>query len=327
MTRSASLVDRRPARGDAEAFVLSDASVMEASWPPAKRAAGSRSPPGARPRGDRLAALDAGDVSRAGSPATSSRARRPTCLLIDPDPVRRRGTLKYLSTFALDARGAGSSKVARGWLARERFDAIIAYDALPDADGTAFLRWLRLSCPGPILLVARSLDESSRIVALETGASDVVGEACSRRELVARVRALLRLKPDPGRAGTARPPERTSMRFHDLSLDLVYRRLSNESRGMALRLAEAEFRLLCCLLLSSGQVLGREALRTSVYEGQEAVDERTIDVAVSRLRRAIHAMSSIEGILVTVRGEGYRIAATPIQAGNGPCGGHASTGA
>ena len=210
--------------------------------------------------------------------------------------------------------------MARGWLARERFDAIIVHDALPDANATAFLRWLRRSCPGPILLVARSLDESSKIVALETGASDVVGEACSRRELVARVRALLRLKPEPARAGQARPPGRTSMRFHDLSLDLVYRRLSNESRGMALRLAEAEFRLLCCLLLSSGQVLGREALRTSVYEGQEAVDERTIDVAVSRLRRALHAMSSVKGILVTVRGEGYRIAAPPIPGRDGPPG-------
>lgn len=256
------------------------------------------------------------DAPRAGAPGTGPRSRRSTCLLIDPDPVRRRGNLKYLSSFAFDARGAGSSKVARGWLARERFDAVIVYDALPDADGTAFLRWLRPSCSGPILLVARSLDESSKIVALETGASDVVGEDCSRRELVARVRALLRLRPASAAAAEGQPPERTAIRFHDLSLDLVHRRLSNEPRGTTLRLAEAEFRLLCCLLLSDGQVLKRDELRTTMYEGQERVDERTIDVAVSRLRRAIRSISAVEDILVTVRGEGYRIAGAPIPGRN-----------
>lgn len=258
-------------------------------------------------RAERIAAVDARAAARAPARWLGTHARRSTCLLVDPDPIRRRGTLKYLSTYALAARGAGSPKVARAWLERERFDAIILHDAFPDADGIAFVRWLRRSYSGPILLVARLFDEFSNIVALETGASDVVAESCSRRELVARIRALLRLKDSSACVPDASPSGRTSLRFHDLHLDLVHRRLSNEPRGTTLRLAEAEFRLLCCLLLSEGQVLKRDELSKSVYEDPERVDARTIDVAVSRLRRAIGSVSSVKDILVTVRGEGYRI--------------------
>ena len=239
--------------------------------------------------------------------ADTPRARRSRCLLIDPDAPRRRGIQKYLSLYALEVRGAGSPKVARAWMERERFDAIILNDAFPDAGGGALLRWLRRIYAGPILLVAH-LDESAKIVALETGACDVVDEACSRRELAARVRAQLRLRPGaaPMPAPAAPPSERTSIRFHDLALDLVHRRLTSDG-GAALRLAEAEFRLLCCLLLAEGQVLGRDRLLGSVYGGQAAVDERTVDVAVSRLRKAIRSVSSVKDVLVTVRGQGYRI--------------------
>ena len=287
---------------------------MEAPRSPARLALEERAPHAVRHGRDR----GAGRVAGAELAAQAPRARRSTCLLFDPDEVRRRGILKYLSTFALEARGAGSPKVARAWLERERFDAIILYDA-PEADGMAFLRGLRHAWSGPILLVARSLDDFSRIVALETGASDVVGEDCSRRELVARIRALLRLQPagtaaaPPSATAAAGPSGRTAIRFHDLSLDLVRRRLSNEPDGMALRLGEAEFRLLCCLLLSDGQVLKRDELLATMYEGHEGVDARTIDVAVSRLRRAIRSISAVKDILVTVRGEGYRIAGSTIE--------------
>ncbi len=233
----------------------------------------------------------------------STRAQRSTCLLVDADAIRRRGNLKYLSMYALEARGAGSVKVARGWLQRERFDAIILYDTPPESEGMAFMRSLRQTWAGPVLLVARTLDDFARIVALETGASDVVDEACSRRELVARVRALLRLQP----AAVARPSGRMLLHFHGLSLDLIHRRLDNAARGAALRLAEAEFRLLCCLLLSDGEVLRRDELLARMYDQHDRVDVRTVDVAVSRLRRAFKTISADEGILVTVRGEGYRI--------------------
>ena len=236
------------------------------------------------------------------------RAHRSTCLLVDADAIRRRGNLRYLSMYALEARGAGSVKVARGWLQRERFDAIILFDTPPESDGMVFVRALRQRWAGPILLVAHALDDSARIVALETGASDVVDEACSRRELVARVRALLRLKPD----AVSRPSGRMLLHFHDLSLDLVHRRLDNAARGAALRLAEVEFRLLCCLLLSDGEVLGREALLARMYDQHDRVDVRTVDVAVSRLRRAFKAVSADEGMLVTVYGQGYRIESATV---------------
>ena len=274
------------------------ASPIAAAHGSATIASAGLAPPAARRRPERADAAD------------TPRASRAHCLLIDPDATRRRGIQKYLSLYALEVRGAGSPKVARAWMVRERFDAIILNDALPDAGGIALLRWLRRSYAGPILLVAR-LDESAKIVALETGACDVVDEACSRRELAARVRAQLRLRHEPAPASApaqAVPPSaRTSIRFHDLSLDLVHRRLASDVRGAALRLAEAEFRLLCCLLLADGQVLGRDQLLGSVYAGQVAVDERTVDVGVSRLRKAIRSVSSAKDVLVTVRGQGYRI--------------------
>lgn len=260
------------------------------------------SPHAPRPRGTRVAGPDI--AARVEPPVAAAPARRSNCLLVDPDATRRRASLKYLSTYALEARGAGSSKAARGWLQRERFDAIILYHAPPGVDGMAFVRSLRQSWSGPILLVTRTLDDFARIVALETGVSDVVDEACSRRELVARVRALLRLQLAP----ESRPSGRMLLHLHGLSLDLVHRRLDNAARGATLRLAEAEFRLLCCLLLSDGEVLSRDELLARMYDRHDAVDVRTVDVAVSRLRRAFKTVSADEGLLVTVRGEGYRIA-------------------
>ncbi len=98
------------------------------------------------------------------------------------------------------------------------------------------------------------------------------------------------------------------LHLHGLSLDLVHRRLDDAARGATLRRAEAEFRLLCCLLLSDGEVASRDELLARMYDRHDAVDARGVDVAVSRSRRAFKTVSADEGLLVTARGEGYRIA-------------------
>lgn len=184
---------------------------------------------------------------------------------------------------------------------------------LPDGSGLDICRALRRTHPRiAIILVTALKEEVDRIVGLELGADDYIGKPFSPRELVARIRAVLR------RAGQTEPSEGTRQcyRFAGFVADPAARTVSSEE-GTIVDLTGAEFQLLQVLLDRPGRILSREQL-LDLTQGREAsVVDRSVDVLVSRLRRKFREAGH-EDILKTIRNGGYqlttrveRIEATP----------------
>jgi DNA-binding response OmpR family regulator len=182
-------------------------------------------------------------------------------------------------------------------LAQYRPDAVVLDLMLPDANGLDLCRRWRAQHPalGLLMLTARG-DPMDRVLGLELGADDYLAKPFEPRELVARLRALLR-RQAPGRVDTA------LLRFKGLSIDLVQREVL--ANGQAVALTSVEFKLLVALARTPGQALDRDQLNAAVQPGRYRPQDRTVDVQVARLRRKLHAASPGVDWIDTLRGEGY----------------------
>ena len=194
--------------------------------------------------------------------------------------------------------------VAEGFAAarREAFDAVILDVMLPDGDGLDLCRRLRSESDVPVLMLTARGDPPDRIVGLEIGADDYLPKPFNPRELLARLRAILRRR----RAPEAWPE---TLRFGALEIDRTARvvRLAGEERPMT----SHQFELLWALAARAGRVLTRDALMQLVRgEDLEAFD-RSIDVHVSRIRQAIEADPRRPRRILTVRGVGYVFSRAP----------------
>ena len=173
----------------------------------------------------------------------------------------------------------------------------------------------RLGSPpdAPIIIVTgHRQDEADRVIGLELGADDYMTKPFSLRELLARIRAVLRRS----QAGERRPrgkDRHISYRFAGWELNMRTRRLSSPS-GEGLQLTAGEFNLLLAFLRSPQQVLSREQLLAASRVHDEEVFDRSIDVQILRLRRKLEANPSEPKLIVTERGAGYTFAA-PVQVG------------
>jgi len=172
---------------------------------------------------------------------------------------------------------------------------------LPDANGYDLCRRWRAQHPalGIVMLTARG-DPMDRVLGLEIGADDYLGKPFEARELVARVRALLR-RAAPGRA------EQPLLRFEGLVIDLLRRevRIGAPAGEQAVPLTSVEFKLLVALARAPGRALSREALSEAVQAGGYRPQDRTVDVQVARLRRKLGQAAPGADWIDTVRGEGY----------------------
>jgi DNA-binding response OmpR family regulator len=183
----------------------------------------------------------------------------------------------------------------KGLNAVERHDPrVVVLDlALPDLDGLEICRQLRASRRVPILILTARDEEVDRIIGLELGADDYVTKPFSPRELVARVRAILR-RAEPA------PEESGMIELGDLRLDRRQRRVAVAGSPVALR--TLEFELLVELAENAGQVVSRDRLLERVWGLSFAGGTRTVDVHVAQLRKKLDRPDLIE----TVRGVGYR---------------------
>ena len=181
-------------------------------------------------------------------------------------------------------------------LAERRPDAVLLDVMLPDANGYLCRRW-RAAQPGLglVMFTARG-DPMDRVLGLEIGADDYLSKPFEPRELVARVRALLR-RQAPGRSDGA------LLRFEGLSIDMLRREVLADERAVAL--TSVEYKLLAALARAPGQALSREALSEAVQAGSYKPLDRTVDVQVARLRRKLREASPGKDWIDTVRGEGY----------------------
>jgi DNA-binding response OmpR family regulator len=219
-------------------------------------------------------------------------------LIVDDEPtlvatlrynLEREG---YAVVEAVD--GESALAVARG----EHPDLIVLDIMLPGLDGLEVCRILRKDTNIPILMLTAKVEEVDRVVGLELGADDYVSKPFSMRELLARVRALLR------RAGTSAFAEAEVLTTGDIEIDLRTRRVAQ--RGQMLPLKPKEFELLAFFLRNRGRAFSREQLLNEIWGYEFAGGTRTVDVHIRWLRQKIEDEPAQPARLLTVRGLGYR---------------------
>ncbi|HBG07058.1 MAG: DNA-binding response regulator [Geobacteraceae bacterium GWC2_58_44] len=169
---------------------------------------------------------------------------------------------------------------------------------LPNVDGWEICRALRKSSNVPILMLTAREEEIDRVAGLAMGADDYVVKPFSPRELVERVKAILR------RSRPASPQAPAVLSYHGLELDPEKRRLARDGRPVLL--TSSEYKILHALMSSPGKAFSREELLNHCYRHGEAVIDRVIDVHIGKLRQKIEDDASRPRYILTVRGHGYR---------------------
>jgi two-component system phosphate regulon response regulator OmpR len=219
-------------------------------------------------------------------------------LVVDDDPELRRLLCDYLTDVGFAVDLAGDGEQMRRAMARATPDAIVMDLMLPGSDGLALTREVRGASSVPILMLSARGEEIDRVVGLEVGADDYLAKPFSPRELLARLRALLRRSQAPSTAQRTDGPV-----FGPYRLDLDARRLLKD--GAEVALSGAEFDLLKVLVERPGRVLSRDVLLDLLKGYERDPFDRTVDIRVARLRRRIEPDPASPVFIRTVRGEGY----------------------
>jgi DNA-binding response OmpR family regulator len=230
-------------------------------------------------------------------------AIQPHILIVDDDAAIRSLLTEYLAENGLRVSVAETSAAMMAVLAESAIDLLVLDLRLGREDGMAVTRRLRSESAIPIIMLTGVRDEADRVMGLELGADDYLTKPFSPRELLARIRSVLRR----ARAATptqAREAEIRAFRFGEFELNLRTRRLSGKDGGH-IELTNGEFNLLAALLASAQRVMTRDQLieASRVYDNE--VYDRAIDVQILRLRRKIESDPSQPTYIVTERGTGY----------------------
>jgi DNA-binding response OmpR family regulator len=228
-----------------------------------------------------------------------------TVLVVDDEPAIRESLAFALGRDGFAVLEAGSLRAARALV--EGADLLILDLMLPDGSGLDLLRWLRPRSRVPVLILSSRGDETDRVVGLELGADDYVVKPFSPREVVARVRAVLR-RVEPAPVAEAARPAPTELRVGALRLDLARR--EGWLGSAPLDLTRLPFDLLAALMRAPGRVHTREDLLDGVW-GETCVTDRTVDVHIKALRRSLAAAGGDPELIETVRGVGYRLREAP----------------
>jgi len=225
-------------------------------------------------------------------------------LIVDDD-----ADLVVLLTRYLGAHGFQVSSARDGAGLRARIEAlgadVVLLDlGLPDEDGLVLLRYLQRTWSGPVIVVSGQGEPVERVVGLELGADDFISKPFDLRELLARVRSVLRraARTTPATVATA-----SALEFAGFRLELSSRRLTSP-HGHEIALTNGDFQLLRALLEKPGQILSRDELMDVLHHREAGPFDRAVDMGIGRLRRKIEADCDAPALIKSVRGVGYLFA-------------------
>jgi len=230
----------------------------------------------------------------------------PHILVIDDDPDLRDLVVEYLGKNDMRVSARASGREMFELLEHEAIDLVLLDLKLPGEDGMQLTRGLRERATVPIVLLTGRNEEADRVMGLELGADDYVTKPFSPRELLARVRAVLR-RYQVQATLPERDNTRRAFRFSGWELNLRTRRLTS-SEGHPVELSNGEFSLLCAFCRAPQRVLTRDQLLSMSRLHEAEVFDRTVDVQVRRLRDKIERDRTRPTLIVTERGSGYRLA-------------------
>ena len=224
-------------------------------------------------------------------------------LAIDDDPSVRQMISDYLTDNDIQVTTVGSGKEIAEVMARHTIDLLILDLKLPGEDGMQIARNLRTESDVPIIMLTGRKDEADRVMGLELGADDYLTKPFSPRELLARIRALLRRTRAHETIANGLSRIR-AYRFAGWELNVRLRRLKSP-QGETIPTTNSEFNLLVAFLAAPQRVLSREQLLELSRLHDDEVYDRSVDVQVGRLRKKIEAKGARTPLIRTERGAGY----------------------
>jgi len=219
----------------------------------------------------------------------------PKILIIEDDIQQSTMLSDYLSGEHLDVEACANGRDGLASLKKDNFDALILDVGLPDMNGFDICRTVRGFSQLPVLMLTARGDEMDRIIGLEIGADDYLPKPYNPRELLARLRAILRR----GRPGDVSP----SLRFGRLEINEAAHAASLD--GEMISLTSYQFELLCVLARHAGRVMSRDQLMDELQGHDLEAFDRSIDVHISRIRAQIEDDPKKPRRILTIRGTGY----------------------
>jgi DNA-binding response OmpR family regulator len=223
-------------------------------------------------------------------------------LLVDDEPELRRMVRRYLQAEGFEVVEASAGPDALSRLGSSAPDLVVLDVAMPGIDGFEVLQEIRRHSEVPVIMLTARAEEVDRVVGLTIGADDYVTKPFSPRELVARIRAVLR-RGGPGRT------DAEVLEFDGISVDLAGRQVVTDLGSIGL--SALEFDLLAALASAPGRVFTRAQLLERVWGWDYFGADRVVDVHVGNLRKALGDDASNPRFIGTVRGVGYKFVAAP----------------
>jgi DNA-binding response OmpR family regulator len=235
---------------------------------------------------------------------TTLRAR---IVVVEDEPDLRDAVVEYLVANGFDVTSVGDAAAMRALAEHEVFQLAILDIAMPGEDGLSLARWLRSQMPIGIIFATASGTSIDRVVGLEIGADDYIVKPYELRELLARVRSVLRRVPAPTETRVAptaeSDPTRRRIFFGEFLADLDGRMVTGPSG--VLDMAKSEFDVLEVFLKRANRMLTRAAISEAIGLTEDPENSRAVDIRIMRLRKKIEEDPGNPKFLRTVRGEGY----------------------
>lgn len=231
-----------------------------------------------------------------------------TILIIDDDPGIQKLLTQYLSEQGYSAQALSDGAAMDQWLKVNRADLIILDLMLPGEDGLSLARRLRAEFEFPIIMLTARGEELDRIIGLEVGADDYMAKPFNPRELLARIRAVLRRSQRSAEAEVVSSDP--LFNFGDFTLNPEQRILRRD--GKEIGLTHGEMSLLLILASHPNRILSRDQLMDLLSGSERDLFDRSIDVRITRLRQKVEPTPSKPKFIRTVWGQGYRFIPDPV---------------